>query len=117
MGNSRLRPETTTAEKGKPAPIGGTAYLMIYNAVRHQDGLAHGKLHDGNGAHCAIGSFFETNPKAAIGFDLIDEVAMVNDSMPYATMRQRKLHVLRWLRWRLQQVGMPGFERAQAPVA
>ena len=109
MGNSRFRPETCAAKPGTYAPSGGTAYLMIFNAVQTQDGLIHGKLDGPNCEHCAIGSFFDVNPKAALAYDLIDEVAAVNDSMPDATKKQRKAMVTRWLRWKLTQLGMPGF--------
>ena len=88
-----------------PAPKDGTAYLMIYSAVRHQDGLIHGMLHDG-GRSCAIGSFFNDNPKLALNTSLIDEVAMVNDSVPHMSAKQRREHVSRWLRWKLQQCGL-----------
>lgn len=115
MGNSNLRPETSESKSQTRAPQGGTGYLMIYAAVKQRDGLAHGRLHDGNGAHCAIGSFWETNKKIPLNTEMIDEVAMVNDSVPHLTKRQRKLHVLRWLKWRLKEVGMPGFERAVSP--
>lgn len=100
---SKLRPETSPSHK--LAPSNGTAYWMIYTAVKHQDGLIHGKLHKGEN-HCAIGCFFDDNPEAALPFDLIDEVAMVNDSVPHMTPRQRKLHVSKWLRWKLEQVGL-----------
>lgn len=113
MGNSQLRKETVSAKPGTYAPKGGTAYYMIYSAVKHSDGLIHGKLDD-HGAHCAIGNYFEDNPKTALGFDLIDEVAAVNDSVPHFTPKQRKSHVLRWLKWKLAQLGMPGF-KADAP--
>ncbi len=101
---STLRPETRISHD--PAPTNGTAYLMIYTAVQHQPGLVHGALH-AHGAHCAIGSFFTDNPKTALYDSLIDEVAMVNDSVPTWNERRRKLHVLRWLRWKLQQLHMP----------
>lgn len=103
-----MRPETRDARPGTYSPKGATAYLMIYNAVREQDGLIHGRLHDG-GWSCAIGSYFDVNPKTALDYHLIDEVAAVNDSMPHATLKQRKEVVSRWLRWKLTQLGMPGF--------
>lgn len=112
MGNSRLRPETTDARPGIYAPSNGTAYLMIYNAVRSQEGLFHGKLDGPRGEHCAIGSYFHVNPRTALAHTLIDEVAAVNDSLPNGTPRQRKLNVLRWLRWKLAMAGMPGFQKA-----
>src|SRR5687767_11763757 len=105
MGDSKLRSETVDAKPTSYSPKGGTAYYMIYSAVKHQDGLIQGRLHD-RGAHCAIGSFFEDNEKTALGVDIIDEVAAVNDSVPHLTPRQRKTHVLRWLRWKLQTLGM-----------
>jgi hypothetical protein len=113
MGNSKLRPETVTCKDGSYSPKGGTAYLMIYNAVKTKGGLIHGKLH-GCGESCAIGSFWDVNPKCALSADLIDEVAAVNDSLPNASARQRKLHVARWLRWKLAQLGMPGFKAVKA---
>lgn len=104
-----MRPETHTARPGTWSPKGATAYLMIYNAVQAQDGLIHGKLDNNVGEHCAIGSYFDVNPKTALDTALIDEVAAVNDSMPKGTLKQRKTMVARWLRWKLTQLGMPGF--------
>jgi len=93
----------------------GTAYLMILNAVEQQPGLIHGELETPKGDYCAIGSYFHVNKRTCLPYALIDEVAAVNDSMPTLTRHQRKLCVMRWLRWKLGQVGMPGFERyAQA---
>jgi hypothetical protein len=112
MGRSCMRPETREAEAGKYAPTGGTAYLMIYNAVRSKQGLIAGALHK-NGEACAIGSYFDANPRTALDYHLIDEVAAVNDSGRSVTPRQRRLIVLRWLRWKLKQAGMPGFEAAK----
>lgn len=89
---------------------GGTALLLIYKAVQAAPGLIHGRLHNERGAHCAIGNYFERHSNTALPNDLIDEVAAVNDSVPRATARQRKLHVARWLRWRLAQLGVPGFK-------
>jgi hypothetical protein len=105
---SRLRP-TTPAKAGTFSPKGATAYLMIYNALRDQDGLIHGKLDGPRGEHCAIGWYFDVNEKTALDLDLIDEVAAVNDSVPNATKKQRRDMVSRWLRWKLTQLGMPGF--------
>ena len=73
------------------------------------------KLGTDHGAHCAIGSFFAVNPKIALYAEFIDEVAAVNDSVPQFSCRQRKLMVERWLKWKLKQLGMPGFEAATAP--
>lgn len=88
---------------------------MILTAVEQQHGLAHGVLHNDVREHCAIGSYFTVNPRTALSDALIDEVAAVNDSVPTYTARQRRQHVLRWLRWRLTQLGMPGFRTKTAP--
>lgn len=113
---STLRPEIKpNAGAGLYAPTGGTAYLMVYNAVRTKEKLIHGQLHAW-GESCAIGSFFDVNPKCALYETFIDEVAAVNDSVPKASARQRRTHVLRWLRWKLASVGMPGFQHARMPT-
>lgn len=83
----------------------GTAYLLIANAIKGRDGLIHGKLHE-QGEHCAIGSYFETHAHTALPSDIVDEVAAVNDSVPNATPKQRKRTVLKWLRWKLNQLGL-----------
>lgn len=110
---SKLRTEVGIADEGQYIPRDGTAYLMIYNAVKTKRELIHGHLH-AHGESCAIGSFWDINPKCGLPSALIDEVAAVNDSLPNATAKQRRLHVLRWLRWRLSQVGMPGFNAQKA---
>jgi hypothetical protein len=104
---SKLRPELSNAST-EPCMSNGTAYLMIWSAVKDQPGLLHGKLQRA-GEHCAIGSYFTVNAHTSLPGDLIDEVAAVNDSVPHMTNRQRKLHVVRWLRWKLTQLGMAGF--------
>jgi len=83
------------------------AFKGIYYAVRDCPGLSEGKLHD-NGSSCAIGAFWDAQPNATLSNDLIDEVAAVNDSVPYMTKRQRRAHVLRWLRWKLDRLGVQG---------
>lgn len=113
MGNSKMRPETREGDGKRYCPTNGTAYLMVYNAVKSKDRLIAGKLH-ANGESCAIGSFWDVNPNCSLEFDFIDEVAAVNDSV-VGTPRQRRLVVMRWLRWKLKQAGMPGFEKATQP--
>lgn len=83
-----------------------TAYYSIYGAVQSQPGLCHGQLHDRAGAHCAIGSLWDANPKITLEESLIDEVAAVNDSVPHLNKEKRKAHVLRWLRWKLDRIGI-----------
>lgn len=99
---SILRPEMRSTTG--PCVTNGTAYLMILSAVEIQAGLIHGKLH-AHGAHCAIGSYFAIN-RTALPMDLIDEVAAVNDSVPHLSEPSRKRHVLRWLKWKCQTLGM-----------
>lgn len=110
---ANLRP-TLRSGSTKPCMENGTAYLLILKAVEPSKGLIHGKLHD-HGEHCAIGNYFEAQPETSLPSALIDEVAAVNDSVPGATMRQRKLLVVKWLKWRLAALGMPGYERYRAP--
>ena len=113
---SHLRPTLRDAAPGTPCPSDGTAYLMAYNAVKAAPGLIHGKLKDGHGAYCAIGWTFQSQDHIALGNAFVDEVAMVNDSVPPSeSPRKRRLVMLRWLRWKLQQAGMPGFARARKP--
>lgn len=113
---SRLRPELVNGH-GSFTPSNGTAYLMVFNAVKSRKELVHGRLHKG-GQSCAIGSFFDVNSKCALPSGFIDEVAAVNDSVPKATPKQRRVVVMRWLRWKLAQLQMPGFtEPRQAKTA
>lgn len=114
MNVSKFRPEVVDAgPNDPPAPQGATAYLVIYNAVKEQNGLIYGRLHQG-GEHCAIGSYFAQRNHCPLPTAIIDEVAAVNDSAPKATPKQRRMMVLRWLRWKLAQAHMPGFENAKA---
>src|SRR5437660_167496 len=102
---SKYRPELVTTCRNVFCPRNGTAYLMILNAVRSKRGLIHGKLEDSAHRCCAIGSYFDVNRNHGLPEDLIDEVTAVNDSMPNVTMYQRKLRMMRWLRWKLAQLG------------
>lgn len=104
----KLRPETMSTND--PALYGASAYFAIYNAVREQPGLIHGKLDGPCGEHCAIGSYFALPKHMALPSDLIEEVAAVNDSLVNVTQRARKLAMLRWLRWKLGTFKFPGFE-------
>ncbi len=86
----------------------GTALLMVLQSVKRQDGLIHGKLHNGPYEHCAIGSYFTDHSNTSLPDRLIDEVAGVNDSVPNYTPKKRKAFVAKWLRWKLAQLGMTG---------
>lgn len=109
---SKLRPTLKDADPTTPCMRNGTAYLMILNAVESRKGLIHGEL-EIRGEYCAIGSYFHTNNRVALPSDLIDEVAAVNDSMPQLTPIQRKKRMMRWLKWKLTEVGMRGFRRRE----
>ena len=106
---AKLRPELPNAHPSTPCMRNGTAYLLIYNAVKDAPGLVHGKTTIGR-EHCAIGWYFEQQPRTALEASLIDEVAAVNDSIPHRTMKQRRDLVLKWLYWRLKGLGfsLPG---------
>lgn len=80
-----------------------TALFLIAGSVSRRRSLIYGKLHDGYGDHCAIGCFFDDNPKATLHSALIDEVAAVNDAVPAsATPQERWKKVRSWLRWKLK---------------
>lgn len=111
---SKLRPETKDATPGRYCPENGTAYLMVYNAVKSKERLIAGHLHE-HGESCAIGSFWDVNPACSLKAEFIDEVAAVNDSFVDVTPRQRRLKMLNWLKWKLAQAGMPGFTGAKNP--
>lgn len=98
---SKLRPECHSTNK--PALPDDTALYLILDAVAKRRSLIFGKLHDGHGHHCAIGAFWEDNPKVALNCSLIDEVATVNDSLPAtATPQERWKKVQSWLRWKVK---------------
>lgn len=113
---SKLRPELSQNNGRYPCMSNGTAYLMILSAVEQRPGLVHGRLQD-HGEYCAIGSYFNINDRTSLPWPLIDEVAAVNDSVPHKSERQRKLHVLRWLRWKCTQLGLPLPGRPSRPPA
>lgn len=116
---SKLRPECGNASPDAPCPRGVTAYVAIYNSVKGEAGLIHGRLRDGHGGHCAIGAFFDSVDKGtALPSPLIDEVATVNDSCRSFTPKQRRTAVLQWLRWKLEQHGylMPGRKPKAVPM-
>ena len=106
---SHLRPECGKGRPDEPCPTNGTAYLMILNAIESRNGLIAGRL-ESQGEFCSIGAYFHVNPRTSLPESIIDEVAMVNDSMVSVSPRQRKLRMRRWLQWKLMKLGMPGFK-------
>jgi hypothetical protein len=102
---SLLRPTLVKSEGTTPCPHGLVAYIAIYNSVKEQKaGLLHGKLEDGHGRYCAIGSYFRIKNRA-LPTDLLDEVAMVNDSCPLSSAKQRKNIVLKFLLAKMRGLG------------
>jgi len=98
---SRLRPEARSSRE--PALPDETALFLVRDAVEHQRGLIHGRLHDGKGGHCAVGALWATVPSLVLHTAVVDEIAAVNDSVtPTATPRERWLKVRSWLRWKLR---------------
>ncbi|SRR6266404_4299204 len=102
---SKLRPECGRARDDQPAIPNDTALFLIRDAVARRRGLIRGRLHDGKGHHCAMGAFWEDNPKAVVWDSLIDEVAAVNDSLPLsATPKERWKKVNEWLRFKIASI-------------
>lgn len=98
---SKLRPECDTSSG--PAVPNDTALYLIRDAVAKRRALIHGRLNDGRGGHCAMGSFWKDNPHLAVNAELVDEVAAVNDSLPRnATPQERWKKVNSWLRWKIR---------------
>ena len=76
---------------------------MIRDSVRRRDELIKGALHDSDGGVCAVGGFFADNPGLALhAANIIDQVAMYNDSIKTSSPRVRRAKVLQWLNWKLQ---------------
>lgn len=100
---STLRPECENAGPGARAIPNTTALYLIRDAVFRRRSLIRGRLHDGNGKHCALGCFWADNPGTSLNWDLIEEVAAVNDSLPRsATPQERWKKVNGWLRWKIK---------------
>src|SRR5258708_35983275 len=98
---SKLRPETT--DSIYPAIADETALFLIRDSVSRRRALIYGRLHDGHGGHCAIGSFWSDNPQVVLNSALVDEVAAVNDSVPStATAQERWKKDNSWLRWKIR---------------
>lgn len=92
---SKLRPSLRSTND--PAPDKFDSLWMIRDSVERREGLIHGALRTPLGV-CAIGAFFDDNPKLALDNGLIDEVAAYNDSIPRTVpQRERRNRVLRWL--------------------
>ncbi len=102
---STLRPECITSNK---TPITKSeAFRRIYRSVRKRRSLGYGKLDTADGKHCAMGCLWDDNPTLIIPSDVTDAVAAVNDSVPpTATASERRRHVLRWLEWKLEAMGI-----------
>lgn len=99
---SKLRPECKDGT-GQALPD-DTALFLIRDSVARRRSLAYGKLHSGS-LSCAIGSFWDDNPKLTLSTRLVDEVAAVNDSLPKtATPHQRWKKVNSWLRWKVATI-------------
>jgi hypothetical protein len=98
---SKLRSEVRSSSE--PALPDDTALYLILESVARRRMLIHGRLHDGDGHHCAIGAFWEDNPHITLHASLIDEVAAVNDAVvSTATPQERWKKVMGWLRWKVK---------------
>jgi hypothetical protein len=82
-----------------------TALFLIRDSVAKRRELIYGDLHDGYGNHCAIGAFWNDNPRVTLNSALIDEVAAVNDSVPpTASAKERWKKVNSWLRFKIAAI-------------
>lgn len=91
-----------TKPSDNAAPDYPDSIYMIRDAVRRRDELIAGRLSDGHGGACAVGSFWDDNPTIALDEKVIDEVARYNDSVKTSSPRVRRAKVLQWLNWKLQ---------------
>lgn len=109
---SKLRPDCQSGNN--PALPDDTAVFLIRDAVARRRALGYGRLHDKNNRPCAMGAFFDDNPKVSCSWRLLEEVAAVNDSLPKtATPQQRWKKVMEWLRWKTKVLALaanPGVE-------
>lgn len=102
---SKLRPECGTGGPNTKSLPDSTALFLIAESVNRRRSLIYGHLDDGHGKHCALGCFWEDNPKMYINETLVDEVAAVNDSVPKtASPKERWKTVQRWLRFKLSSL-------------
>lgn len=100
---TKLRPECGIGDGTAISLPNDTALYLIKESVERRGILIHGRLHDGRGNHCAIGSFWQDNPQYSLPSSLVDEVAAVNDSIPpTSTPKERWIHVRKWLRWKIK---------------
>lgn len=98
---SKLRPECGTAEVNNSVPY-DTMMFLLRDSLSKRKQLIHGKLDDGSGNHCAMGAFWEDNPRITVPSEIVDEVAAVNDSLGAgATMQERWKKVNSWLRFKI----------------
>lgn len=97
---STLRPECGTATVANG--LGERQFfLSLYYSVKRRRTLSYGKL-DAKDGHCAMGCFWEDNPKITVPTATVDVIALINDSVPpTATRSERRRHVLRWLEYKL----------------
>lgn len=102
---SKLRPECGKARPGDGTTHvpDDTAIFLILSSVNKRRSLLYGRLHDGQGNHCAMGAFWTDNPRLTVSESLVDEVAAVNDSVQpgqAGTAKERWKKVVSWLRWK-----------------
>lgn len=99
---SSLRPECSDGKPGSSLPR-DTLIYMIAKSVFRRRSLIRGRLHDGDGKHCAMGCFWNDNPSLTVPTDLLEEIAAVNDSVPKtASPQKRWKEVTKWLRWKMR---------------
>ena len=98
-----LRPECIDSPPGSRSLPSDTALYLIRDSVARRRTLIYGRLHDGRGRHCALGCFWTDNPNLSLSADLVEEVAAINDSLPFSASRQERWKkVMGWLRWKMK---------------
>ena len=98
---SRLRPECGFSTATRLPDV--TVLFILEQALLRRRGLIRGHLRDGSGGTCAMGAFWDDAPGSIVSTDLVDEIATVNDSLPWNARPERRLRVvLDWLKIRLK---------------
>lgn len=103
MSNYLIRPGHTVPAGADETALTDREFLeKTLKAVKRRRGLIHGTLTD-HGRVCALGALVEScGGDVVLNGRLPFELQMVNDWMPKATPRQRRLKVVRWLETQLE---------------
>lgn len=101
---SVLRKECSDAPEA-PVQSRSQFYYSVYEALNSARGLIYGRLRNAQGA-CAMGKYWDRHPRYGVPYDVLDEIARVNDLRPGENKFQRWQRVRRYLRARMQAYGI-----------